>query len=107
MAMCSMFSIIGISFLQMETPSDLIGKVIALTMSAANVALPVGQLVYGVGFDAVSVPVLAVCVVLVMLVISVFAAKTFRKEFGTGAGTGAEPMATPCKKPASETTSPQ
>lgn len=103
MAMCSMFSIIGISFLQMETPSDLIGKVIALTMSAANIALPIGQLVYGVGFDAVSVPALAVCVVLVMLVISVFAAKAFRKEFGTGAGTGAEPMATPCEKPASET----
>lgn len=83
MACCSMFSIIGISFLQMETPSDLIGKVIALTMSAANCASPIGQLIFGVGFDTVSIPLLAGGVVAVMLGVAVFAVRTFKKELGS------------------------
>ena len=81
MASCSIFSIIGISFLQMETPSDLIGKVIALTMSAANCAMPVGQLVFGIGFDMVQPTVLASFVIVIMLCIAAFAARTFKREF--------------------------
>ena len=52
MACATMFSIQAISFIQMETPTHLVGKVIALAMSLANCAQPVGQLVYGGLFDA-------------------------------------------------------
>ena len=47
MACATMFSIQAISFVQLETPAHLIGKVIALTMALANCAQPVGQLLYG------------------------------------------------------------
>ncbi len=40
---------------QLETPGHLVGKVIALAMSLANCAQPVGQLVYGGLFDALRV----------------------------------------------------
>ena len=52
MACATMFSIQAISFVQLETPGHLVGKVIALTMSLANCAQPVGQLIYGGLFDA-------------------------------------------------------
>ena len=52
MACATMFSIQAISFVQLETPGFLVGKVIALTMSLANCAQPVGQLIYGGLFDA-------------------------------------------------------
>ena len=52
MACATMFSIQAISFVQLETPAHLIGKVIALTMALANCAQPVGQLLYGTLFDA-------------------------------------------------------
>ena len=52
MACATMFSIQAISFVQLETPAHLIGKVIALTMALANCAQPVGQLLYGGLFDA-------------------------------------------------------
>ena len=52
MACATMFSIQSISFVQLETPGHLVGKVIALAMSLANCAQPVGQLVYGGLFDA-------------------------------------------------------
>lgn len=52
MACATMFSIQAVSFVQMETPGHLVGKVIALMMSLANCAQPVGQLVYGGLFDA-------------------------------------------------------
>lgn len=51
MACATMFSIQAISFVQLETPGHLVGKVIALTMSLANCAQPIGQLVYGGLFD--------------------------------------------------------
>ena len=52
MACATMFSIQAISFVQLETPGYLVGKVIALTMSLANCAQPVGPLIYGGLFDA-------------------------------------------------------
>lgn len=51
MACATMFSIQAISFVQLETPGHLVGKVIALAMALANCAQPVGQLVYGLLFD--------------------------------------------------------
>ncbi|WP_080799904.1 MFS transporter [Arabiibacter massiliensis] len=52
MACATIFSIQAISFIQLETPPHLVGKVIALAMALANCAQPVGQLVYGGLFDA-------------------------------------------------------
>ena len=52
MACATMFSIQAISFMQLRAPGHLVGKVIALTMSLANCAQPVGQLIYGGLFDA-------------------------------------------------------
>ena len=40
MACATMFSIQGVSFIQLETPSHLVGKVIALAMAMANCAQP-------------------------------------------------------------------
>lgn len=51
MACASMFSIQAISFIQLETPGHLVGKVIALAMALANCAQPLGQLLYGSLFD--------------------------------------------------------
>lgn len=82
MSMCSMFSIICISFLQMETPKELIGKVIALTLSAANCAMPIGQLIFGISFDVLPIPLLAAFVFVIMVGISATAAIAFRKAFG-------------------------
>lgn len=77
MACATSFSIQAISFVQLETPLHLVGKVIALAMALANCAQPLGQLVYGSLFDALRgnlVPV-ALATGLVALVI---AALTFR-----------------------------
>lgn len=52
MGCATVFSIQAISFVQLETPGHLVGKVIALAMSLANCAQPVGQLVYGGLFDS-------------------------------------------------------
>lgn len=106
MAMCSMFSIIGISFLQMETPSDLVGKVIALTMSAANCAMPAGQLIFGIGFDSVPAPALALGVALVMLGVAAFAAKTFKNELGNLPAALCEKAASEQDEPAHHSTLP-
>lgn len=52
MGCATIFSIQAISFVQLETPGHLVGKVIALAMALANCAQPIGQVVYGALFDA-------------------------------------------------------
>ena len=81
MACATMFSIQAISFVQLETPGHLVGKVIALTMSMANCAQPVGQLVYGGLFDALRgnlVPV-AVGTAAIAFVIGMITFRVLRK----------------------------
>lgn len=53
MACCMALSIAATSYLQRETPATLTGKVMALTMTAANLATPAGQIAYGVALDHV------------------------------------------------------
>lgn len=81
MACATSFSIQAISFVQLETPPHLVGKVIALAMALANCAQPLGQLVYGTLFDALRgnlVPV-ALATGLVALVIAVLTFRVLKK----------------------------
>lgn len=48
---CQVFSIQSVSYVQLSTPPDLLGKVISLAVAMCMVATPVGQLVWGVTFD--------------------------------------------------------
>lgn len=54
MGCCMAASIVMTSYMQMESPGTLVGKVMALAMMFANFATPVGQLAYGVAFDWVA-----------------------------------------------------
>lgn len=47
----SAFSVVMMSFVQTESPTDVVGKVVALMLAAANCATPLGQLMFGAGFD--------------------------------------------------------
>ena len=90
MACATMFSIQGVSFIQLETPSHLVGKVIALAMAMANCAQPLGQLVYGGLFDALRgnlVPV-ALGTAAAALVIAALTSRVLKR--GLPAGNGAE-----------------
>lgn len=51
MAMASSLSVVCVSYLQMETPSNLIGKVVALGVAASVCATPIGQLLFGPAYD--------------------------------------------------------
>ena len=53
MAVCMCMSIVATSYLQVESPGTLVGKVMALAIMLANCATPVGQLAYGVALDIV------------------------------------------------------
>lgn len=51
MGLATMFSVQMLAAVQMETPPELVGKVIALMMSVSMCAQPLGQAVYGILFD--------------------------------------------------------
>lgn len=53
MACCMAFSIAATTYLQVESPGTLVGKVMALAMMLANFATPLGQIAYGAVFDLV------------------------------------------------------
>lgn len=75
----SVFSILAISYIQIHTPEEHTGKVIALAMSAATCALPIGQFIYGFAFNSVS-PSLLVCIVIFgMAALDILIALTFHK----------------------------
>ena len=54
MALSTMFTIQMCSMVQQQTPSHLIGKIMALIMAVANCAAPAGQAMYGLLFDVCS-----------------------------------------------------
>lgn len=54
MMCCMAASILITSYLQMETPDELTGKVIGLAMMFGNLATPAGQIAYGAAFDLAS-----------------------------------------------------
>ena len=53
MAFCMVLSIVATSYLQREALETLTGKVMSLAMMLANLAAPLGQVVYGAAFDHV------------------------------------------------------
>ncbi len=54
MALATMFSVQMIAAVQIKTPPDLVGKVIAVMISLSMCAQPIGQTIYGVAFDQFS-----------------------------------------------------
>ena len=54
MSFAAMFTIQMCSMVQQQTPSHLIGKIMALIMAVANCAAPAGQAMYGLLFDVCS-----------------------------------------------------
>lgn len=77
--LASIFSIYCLSLIQQQTPNELLGKVMAYIATITLCLQPIGQIVYGMLFDALTNNVLwimigtALCVILV----SVAARKTF------------------------------
>ncbi len=55
MALASVFTIYLLSFIQRETPDQLLGKVMAFVMTLSMCSQPVGQAMYGILFDRFSV----------------------------------------------------
>lgn len=51
MAMISLFSIQLMTYLQILTPEELLGKVISCTMCISSCAVPIGQAAYGILFE--------------------------------------------------------
>ncbi len=69
MALCTAMSIVATTYLQVESPETLVGKVMALTYMLANCATPAGQLAYGIALDAVPAWVIgAVAAAMIVLV---------------------------------------
>lgn len=50
MSFATMFSIQALAVMQLETPPELVGKVIALMIALSNITQPIGQAVYGLMF---------------------------------------------------------
>lgn len=53
----TMISIFVLTRVQKQTPNDLLGKVMAIIMAVAQIAAPVGQIVYGKLFETFSLQV--------------------------------------------------
>jgi len=67
----TLLSIFVISKVQKKTPNENLGKVMAIIMAVAQCTTPIGQVVYGVAFEAFSanvyLPILFVGVALLMM----------------------------------------
>ena len=81
MALSTMFTIQMCSMVQQQTPSHLIGKIMALIMAVANCAAPAGQAMYGLLFDVCSMVPWAIMLgaAVVSIVISLYSKKVFFK----------------------------
>ncbi|MEG2176954.1 MAG: MFS transporter [Oscillibacter sp.] len=81
MGLATMFSVQMIAVVQTETPPELVGKVIALMLSVALCAQPVGQAVYGLAFGRFpnQPGVILLCVALVSAGISLASRRSFQK----------------------------
>lgn len=80
MAACSLVSVVILGALQAETPSTLQGKVIALFMSCANVAMPLGQLVCGIAFDHMPAALIAAAAAMAVLAVAAGWAAWVRRQ---------------------------
>lgn len=81
MALSTMFTIQMCSMVQQQTPSHLIGKIMALIMAVANCAAPAGQALYGLLFDVCANVPWAVLLgaAVISIGISVYSKKVFLK----------------------------
>ena len=81
MVFSTMFSVQMMSFIQTETPQNLIGKVIAVILTVSMCAQPLGNAMYGILFEACEgaeyIPVLISGAV--SLAIALGAGKVFRR----------------------------
>ncbi len=84
MTCCVFLSVLMMSYLQMITPQDLIGKVISCTMCISSVAMPVGSAVYGVLFDrmAGNLQYIFICAGAVTVIVALAAVKPLRTIAG-------------------------
>lgn len=84
MAFATMFSIQMLAAVQVETPPELIGKVIALLMSLSMCAQPLGQAIYGVIFDQFPqfTGIIVLVVAMISIVISLSSKRTFQHSKG-------------------------
>lgn len=78
-ACCTCVTIVLTSYLQTETPHELVGKVIAFFYAAVNCATPMGQLVFGLAFDACSPALIEVLMLLAMLSIAALMRLSYRR----------------------------
>ena len=81
MALSTMFTIQMCSMVQQQTPSHLIGKIMALIMAVANCSAPAGQAMYGLLFDVCSMVPWAIMLgaAVVSIGISLYSKKVFFK----------------------------
>lgn len=80
MVCCMAASILMTSYLQMETPDELTGKVMGLAMMFGNLATPAGQIAYGAAFDLASPWFVAALAAVATALVAVPMSRSFRRE---------------------------
>ena len=83
MLFSTVFTVQMMSFVQSETPRNMVGKVIAVIITVAMCAQPLGNALYGVLFEICNGFEFAVILFagVISLIISLKAAKVFSKYF--------------------------
>lgn len=76
---CSIFSVLGLCEIQRRTPVSLTGKVMALVLSIAQCAQPLGQMLYGFLWDRLPVWTVLAGTGSILLVIAIGSRDVFRK----------------------------
>lgn len=79
MVCCMAASILMTSYLQMETPDELTGKVMGLAMMFGNLATPAGQIAYGAAFDLASPWLVAALAAVATALVAVPMSRSFRR----------------------------
>lgn len=79
MVCCMAASILMTSYLQMETPDELTGKVMGLAMMFGNLATPAGQITYGAAFDLASPWFVAALAAVATALVAVPMSRSFRR----------------------------
>ena len=79
MVCCMAASILMTSYLQMETPDELTGKVMGLAMMFGNLATPAGQIAYGAAFDLASPWFVAALAAMATALVAVPMSRSFRR----------------------------
>lgn len=79
MVCCMAASILMTSYLQMETPDELTGKVMGLAMMFGNLATPAGRIAYGAAFDLASPWFVAALAAVATALVAVPMSRSFRR----------------------------